>query len=174
MDYKKFKSILIKSISALAILSIVILLMGIGVFAYMLTDSKSSVIGLSIFGGIFLIIGLLLLYKTIPAIISLKLDKHPVLKGIKENRRDAIVWLYQKQIDTTLGNDGPKVGSSNNISLWLKNGDGIELILSQKTSPEEIIDFIRSNFDIPYIGYSDDNREAVTKLFGRNAKWQKM
>lgn len=172
MDYKTFKGTLLKSIIIVGVLGAIVLLMGVGTILYMLTSPESSVIGLSLFGGLFILLGGFFLYKSGPAIIRILTDTHPVLKGIKDGERDAILWLYQKQIETTAA--GQSVGTSNNISLFLKNGDSVELLLGSSASPKEMMDYIQENFDIPYIGYSDENRVAVTELLGRSVKWQKM
>jgi sporulation protein YlmC with PRC-barrel domain len=121
---------------------------------------------------LFILLGGFFLYKSGPAIIRILMDTHPVLKGIKNGERDAILWLHQKQIETTAA--GQSVGTSNNISLFLKNGDSVELLLGSSASPKEMMDYIQENFEIPYIGYSDENRVAVTELLGRSVKWQKM
>ncbi|MFT5583716.1 MAG: sporulation protein YlmC with PRC-barrel domain [Cognaticolwellia sp.] len=172
MDYKTFKGTLLKSIIIVGVLGAIVLLMGVGTILYMLTSPESSVIGLSLFGGLFILLGGFFLYKSGPAIIRILTDTHPVLKGIKDGERDAILWLYQKQIETTAA--GQSVGTSNNISLFLKNGDSVELILGSSASPQEMMDYIQENFDIPYIGYSEETRVAVTELLGRSVKWQKM
>ncbi|NOQ72373.1 MAG: hypothetical protein GQ574_10255 [Crocinitomix sp.] len=148
--------------------------MGTAMVIYSFSDSfRGSVIGLNIFGGLFLLLGLFVCYKLLPTLIKTLTGSHPLLKAIKNNQSDYILWMFIKQIDTTLGNGGATVGSSNNITIYSKDGDMFDLILSRKKSTEEYMDYLVNTFDIPYKGYSEETREQVNNRAGRT-KWNRM
>ena len=167
MNYEKLKSILFKSNIKVLIIAIILLGIGVTIALYPLFNEKSNIIVITIFGGIFLLLGLLLTYKTASWLSQVKSDKFPLLKAIKENQKDYVVWIYRKQINTTAGNDGPTLGSSQNLLVYPKEGKMIEIVLSKKDSTDDIMEYLANEFNIPYIGFTDDNKEAVEKLLGK-------
>ncbi len=177
MNYEKLKSILFKSNVKVLIIGIVILVMGVlaALFPFISESFHGSTTALVIIGGIFALLGLLALKNVFPAAIKAKSGKHPLLKAIKEGQKDYLVWVYKKQIDTTLGSGGATIASSYNIAYFTKDckGKGGELVLSRKDSSDDLIDYLCTQFDIPYLGYADDTREAVNIYFETKG-WKKL
>jgi hypothetical protein len=120
-----------------------------------------------IFGGIFIFFGLIVLVKTLPSLIKIWTDTDPLLKAIKENRKDYVVWVYNKQINTTAGVNGPTLGSTHNIIFYNIDGESTEIVIGRKLSPESVIDYLAKEFPQSYIGYSDETRETVSNLLGK-------
>lgn len=170
MNYEKLQSILFKSTIKLMAIGIPMLLFGIYIIAFPFLDEsfQGSTMALVIIGGLITLGGIVVLIKSIPIAIGAKTGNHPFLKAIKNGQRDYIYWVYGQQINTTLGNGGETIGKSNNINYFSKDckGKGIPIVLSKKDSPDEFIEFLQNHFDIPYIGYADETREAVNKYFG--------
>lgn len=167
MNYKELKSTLSSSNIKVSIIGIIVLFLGGLSISYGLTNPKSSMIGLSIFGGLFIGLGLLVLYGALPVLIQIKSDTYPLLKAIKEGQKDYIIWVYNKQINTTAGHGGGTLGSSQNIIFYNKEGKSTEITLGGKTSPDSVIQYLATEFPNIQIGYADDTREAVSKILGK-------
>ncbi len=175
MNYEKVKSILFKSNVKVAIIGVIVLFLGGLSASYPLFNAKTSIILTSIFGGIFIVLGVLVLWKSIPGLIQAKAETHPLLIAIKKGHKDYLVWLYKKQIDTTVGNGGAKVGTSNNVVFLSNdcNGKATELTLTKKDSADDFIEYLSREFDIPYLGYNDEIRASINKEFGSKG-WKKV
>jgi hypothetical protein len=174
MDYKKFKGILIKSNIKIMIIAVIILFLGGAIISRIFLSDQGSVIGLAIFGGIFSLLGLIVLIKILPATIQVITNKHPLLSAINLHQKNYIVWITRKQINTTAGHGGPTLGTSQNFIIYDNEGKGLELTLGRKTDPNSIVEYLTSEFNIPYIGYSDETRDAVNQHFGRTEGWKKL
>jgi hypothetical protein len=175
MNYEKVKSILFKSNVKISIIGIIMLFLGGLSASYPLFNADSNIIITSIFGGIFMLLVIAVLWKSTPTLIQAKTEAHPLLRAIKEEQKDYIVWLYKKQIETTLGEGAATVGTSNNVVLYTKdcNGKATELTLSKKDSADDFIEYLTNEFNIPYLGYADDTREAINNNFS-NKGWKKV
>lgn len=173
MNYKKVKRILIKSNIKVAIIAIIVLFLGGLAATYPFFNSETNFIVTSLFGGIFILIGVLILWKTLPAIVQAKTEKHPLLNAIKIGEKDYIVWLYKKEIITSV--EGIKAGTSNNVIYLSKDckGKAIELTLSKKDSADSFIEYLSGEFNIPYVGYDNDIREAINKEYSLKG-WKKV
>lgn len=174
MDYKKFKGILIKSNIKVMIIAVIILFLGGAIISRIFLSDTGSVIGLAIFGGLFSLLGLLVLFKTLPSIIQTITNKHPLLSAINRHEKNYIFWLTRKQINTTAGHGGATLGTSQNIIIYDNEGKGLEIALGRKTDPDSVIEYLTSEFNIPYIGYSDKTRETVNQHFSRTEGWKKL
>lgn len=161
MNYIEFKAVLKKSSVKILIIGIFVLLIGLPILgANFYDESKTSywVIGL-----LFVALGLLMTVKPILDISSIKSDNHPILKSIQTGTKDFIVWVYIKEITSKV--EGVKVGKSNNVVIVTKLNKMIELVLNNKTSPEELIEYVKSQFPNALVGYTDENSEKVKSLF---------
>lgn len=170
MNYEKLRSLLSKSNTKASILSIVIMALGGFILYYSIfrEDYKgmaSLIIGL-IFGGMFVIMGLIALKNLLVDAIKAKRNTHPLLMAIKNGQRDYLVWLYIQQINTTV--EGNTVGTSKNINYFSKDckGKGKTIISGGEFSAEEVIEYLKSQFDIPYLDYSNQTRDAINEYFG--------
>jgi hypothetical protein len=174
MNYKTLRKILLSSNIQVLIITIIVFGMGTAMLLYASSDSfGGSVIGLSLFGGLFFFLAIVLFYKFLPALYGALSGSDPLLKALRENEKDYLVWVYRKQIDTTLGNGGSTIGTSNNVVVYNKEGNMIELVLAGNRDPEEVILFLADEFDIPYLGYTDDNRNAINENYYPRG-WQKV
>lgn len=53
------------------------------------------------------------------------------------------------------------------------NGKGVELTLSKKDSADAFIEYLANEFNIPYLGYSDEIRGAINTEYGLKG-WKKV
>lgn len=161
MNYIEFKSVLKKSSVKILIIGIFILLIGLPIFgANFYDESKTSY---WVMGLLFIGLGLLMTIKPTLDILSIKSDTHPILKSIQTGSKDFIVWVYIKEITSKV--EGVKVGKSNNVVIVTKLNKMIELVLNNKTSPDELIDYVKSQFPYALVGYTTENEEKVKSLF---------
>lgn len=174
MTYEKLKKIIFNSHIKVAIIGIVILALGGLIMLYPLVNAKSNNIVALIFGGVFAALGALALRNAIPAMLQAKSDKHPMLKAIKSGEKDYLFWVYIKQIHTTVGED-VKVGTASNVIYFSKDckGKGVELALGKNDSAEDLLVYFQEHFEIPYVGYGEEAKNAVNNHFG-NSGWQKV
>lgn len=161
MNYIEFKSVLKKSSVKILIIGIFVLLIGLPILgANFFDESKTSY---WIMGLLFTGLGLLMVIKPILDILSINSDTHPILKSIQSGTKDFIVWVYIKEITSKV--EGVKVGKSNNVVIVTKLNKMIELVLNNKTSPDELIDYVKSQFPNALVGYTSENSEKVKSLF---------
>lgn len=168
MNYKKLKSTLYKTYLKISIIGLIILFFGVVIFVRPLLGSSGNLPVSLILGGIIAALGIVALYKSVPALIKALNDQDPILHAIHAGKKDFLVWIYRKEIHTTLGNGGQSVGYTNNIGIFTKEckGKGFELIMSDTKSAEDMMNYLSSEFEIPYIGYDELTRVEINKYFG--------
>lgn len=161
MNYNEFKSVLKKSSVKILVIGIVILFIGIPIVgANFFDESKTTywIIGLLFIG-----LGLLMTIKPIRDVSSINSDTHPILKAIKSGDKSYIVWIYVKEIISKV--EGVNVGKSNNVVIVTKLNKMIELVLNKKTSTDELIAYVKSQFPDTLVGFTNENSEKVKSLF---------
>ena len=74
-----------------------------------------------------------------------------------------------------MGHDGPVVGCSKNVAIFSKDckGKGYELVLDNSDMALQLVDYLKEHFDIPYLGYADQTREAVNAEYAGKG-WPKL
>lgn len=168
MDYRKLRSILLKSY--IGIFMIVFIILGAGVSIFVLLASTNhgmlSNILKIIFGGAFTGLGGFVLYKKLPDFMAIFSGNLPVLKALKEGDKDYVVWIYRQQIDTTMGNGGATVGSTNNVMFYDRNGHSESLVL-RKTPAEDVIAFLKEEFPEARVGYDKKTRKEVSAILNK-------
>lgn len=178
MNFEKLKSILFSSLLKMNLIMLIMLGFSIGILTrplYLTNNSVLSVsitflIGLPLFG-----MSVWFLIKQLPLMIQAKRETHPLLKAIKEGQKDYLVWVFIKQINTTVGHDGPVVGGSKNVSIFPKDsgGKGYDLVLNNSDDAANLVRYLTEEFEVPYLGFSDQTREAVyAEYSGRG--WKKI
>lgn len=157
------------------IIGTVIFLMGVTIICAPLIGAEGSWTVGAIFGGILALLGALALRNALPNILKAKTSKHQLLKAIEEGERDFLIWLYRTEIHVKENTLGQTVGTSNTLIYFDKNckGKGVELAVSKKDSAADLYDYLSENFDVPYLGYNDKNKNAVNEFFG-NKGWRKV
>ncbi|MEZ4978598.1 MAG: hypothetical protein R2772_04805 [Chitinophagales bacterium] len=167
MNYKKLKKTLYTSYLKISIIGTIVLFFGMAIIVRPLLGSKGNLPISLIFGGLCIALGIAVLYTAIPAFIKAINDRDPILHAIHAGKKDFLVWVYRKEIHTSLSNTGESIGYTNNIGIFTKEskGKGFELIMSDTQSAEAMIAYLRSEFEIPYIGYTDKNRAEINKYF---------
>ncbi len=172
MNYKTLKKILSKANNLAVAISVILVLMGLAIVINSFLDIENkktvSVVLGSVFGILFFTLGLIAFKRLLSDQLKAKKDTHPILKAIKAGDRDLLLWIYVEQINTTISHDGPKVGTAQNINYFTKDckGKGKTIMTGKKHSADEIINYLSTQFDIPYIGYTDKAREEMNKYFG--------
>lgn len=161
MNYIEFKSVLKKSSVKILVIGIFILFIGLPILGANFYDESKTVYW--IIGLLFMALGLLMIIKPLLDILSIKSDTHPILKSIQTGNKDFIVWVYIKEITSKV--EGVKVGKSNNVVIVTKLNKMIELVLNNKTSPDELIAYVKSQFPDALVGYTTENSEKVKSLF---------
>ncbi|MCH2236001.1 MAG: hypothetical protein MK078_17305 [Crocinitomicaceae bacterium] len=168
MTYEKLQKILVNSNIKVAVIGVVILFIGGSIFLTPFLNGKGNVIVAFIIGGIITALGVLALKNTLPNILQARSEKHPLLAAIKENKRDFLVWVYVKEIQVTTQGGDKTLGKSRNLIYFDKDceGKGVELVVSKSENAHDLYDYLCENFDIPYRGYSSENRDAINTHFG--------
>lgn len=175
MSEKEFQLILTKSNNLAVFLSgIIALFGGVLIFHGINSIGEKELISISIsllFGLIILVMGIIALKRLLNDQIKAKKGTHPLLKALKERDKDFLVWVYIEQINTTLEKDGPVLGTAQNINYFTRDckGKGKVIMTGKKHSAQEVIDFLTTKFDIPYLDYSDETRQAMNKYFKTNS-----
>ncbi|MCC6182721.1 MAG: hypothetical protein IT237_12900 [Bacteroidia bacterium] len=157
MNYNEFKTILKKSSTRILIIGIFILLIGLPIICANFFDSNKA--SYWILGGIFTAIGLLMTIKPLKDISSINTDTHPLLSAILKGNKEFVIWIYQKEIISKV--EGANVGKSNNVVIWTKTNKQIEIVLSNKTSPLELIKYLSSMFPNASVGYSKETENEI-------------
>ncbi|MCB0400941.1 MAG: hypothetical protein KDD41_02580 [Flavobacteriales bacterium] len=172
MNYETFKKVLSKANNIAVVISVILVLIGTAIIVNMLLGIEnkktvSIVIGM-FFGVLLLILGVIAFKRMLSDQLQARNDTHPILKAIKEGDRGYLMWVYVEQINTTLGHDGPKVGTSQNVNYFTRDckGKGKTIMTGKNYTAAEIIAYLSTEFDIPYLDYSDKTREAMNTYFG--------
>lgn len=162
MDVNEVAKIMKGSATKVIILSLVIIGLGGAILVGAFLEEDGFNIGLGVFGGLITALGLIAIIRTIVAA-----TKNPLVNAIKSGDREFLVWVYNKQINTTAGHDGPTLGTSQNVVLYYKDGKNLELTLGKKSDPVAFVQFLKQEFPNAHVGYSDDTRDAVSKILGK-------
>lgn len=163
MDYSGFQSVLTRSKRKIAIVGVILALCGAPfIIAVIVSESRAMYWG---FGLFFVLLGVLITIISVRDLSKMKSGKLPLLNAMNGNERDYLVWIYLKQINSKV--EGVKVGTAHNVVLYTKHNKMQELVLGKKTSPEEVINFLHSQFPEAYVGYTDENRAAVSKILNK-------
>lgn len=150
-----------KSSVKILIIGIVIFFIGLPIAgANFYDESKMSY---WIFGLLFIGLSLFMIIKPIRDLSSLKSDSHPILNAIKTGDKNFIVWIYIKEIISNV--EGVKVGKSNNVVIVTKMNKTMELVINRRTSPDELINYVKSEFPNALVGFTNENSEKVKALF---------
>lgn len=164
MNYSEFKTILAKSKRKIGLIGLFITLFSI-LLLFVNKASEGSTAGYIIIG-LMLLIGLIMMIS-FKDLIAIKSDEYPLLKAIKEHQSDFVIWMYQKQITSTV--EGINAGTSNNLIVCTKNDKMHEIVLGKKTSPADLINYLHTEFPEALIGFTDENKTAVNKILGKKA-----
>lgn len=97
--------------------------------------------------------------KPLKDISSINTDTHPLLSAILKGNKEFVIWIYQKEIISKV--EGANVGKSNNVVIWTKTNKQIEIVLSNKTSPLELIKYLSSMFPNASVGYSKETENEI-------------
>lgn len=166
MNYDIFKSILAKSSQKILLVGLLLFFIGVPILiSNLFGDSNTAAWVISI---IFIILGLLVIIRSINDLIKIKSDTLPLLNAINQKQLDYIIWIYQKEITSKV--EGVKVGKSNNIIVCSNNNKHYEIVLGKKISPTEIIQYLSALFPKAYVGYSDEIKKEVELIFKKNIK----
>lgn len=160
MDYSGFQTVLTKSKRKMAIVGVFILIVGLP-FIIAVFASENKVL-YWVFGLLFSLLGLFMIITSVRDLSKMKNGDLPILKAINQKEQDYLVWIYLKQINTKV--EGIQAGTAQNLVLVTKNGKTQELVLGKKTPVSELVDYLSEQFPNAYVGYSDDNRSAVSQL----------
>lgn len=166
MNYDTFKSILAKSNQKILLVGFILLFIGVPILISNFIGS--SKVAAWIISLIFIILGLLVIIRSVNDLSKIKSDSFPLLKAIKQNQLNYIVWIYQKEITSKV--EGVKVAKSNNIIVWSNNNKHYEIVLNKKTSPSEIIKYLSTLFPKAYVGYSEEIKKEVESLILKKIK----
>lgn len=167
MDVHRLKKII--SASHIRISLVVILIFALAcVFIYgALTTEKGSPIAQAIIGGLLLLASFIVWFKSFRALYQIRTNQHPLIEAIEHDDQSYLLWVYNNQINTTLGSDGPVVGKSYNVSYYARGGENSEMVLRKKDSPEELISYLSRCFPQALIGYTPEHKAQVEKEIGR-------
>lgn len=170
MNYKELQKLLSKSNTLAVVLAAIVASLGllILIFPFLWYKGVTSLVLSLIFGLLLLIMGLVASRRLLSDQIKARRGMHPILKAIKEKDRDLLVWVYIQQINTTLGHDGLQVGATQNINYFTKDckGKGKTIIVGKRYDANEIIEYLKTEFDIPYLDYSDQTRATMNEYYG--------
>lgn len=175
MTVIEFKKFLSKANTQAIVISIVLIALGLVMIVHTLLNKEHPVpltIGLS-FGGMILVLGLIAFKRMLSDQLKARMNTHEILEAIKRGDRSYLIWVYIEKINTTLEHGGPSIGPGHqNISYFTKDckGKGKPLMTGKKYSANEIIEFLSTQFDIPYIGYSAEKQTAVNDYFNGKVK----
>lgn len=160
MNYELFKAILAKSNQRILLVSVLLLVIGtpMAIGSYFANNNKAGWV-ISI---IFLLLGILVLNKALKDKKAINDDTLPLLAAIRRNQNDFLVWIYQKEITSKV--EGVKVGKSNNIVVYTNQNKLIEIVLTKKSSPSEVIDYLSHHFPTALVGFSDENQQKFKLL----------
>ncbi len=161
MIFESFKRILIKSNNKILITGIVIFITGaLMAVGSLFADNNTAGWVIS---SIFIALGLLILVRSLAAINQIKSDELPLLKAIKNQESDFMVWIYIKEIVGKV--EGVKVSKSNNVVICSKDNKHIEIVLSKKEDPEALIAYLLTLFPAALVGFTDENKIAADQIW---------
>lgn len=167
MNYETFRTLLSKSKIRIAVIGGVIALAGTAMLIslFMMHEAK---VAYWIVTGIFVVLGFPMLILPLRDLSKIKSGTWPLLKAINEGQNQYLVWIYNNEIISQVG--GTAVGKSSNIILYDRHGKMTQVVLGKKASASanDVISYLASEFPSAHVGYSDQTREAVGKLLGKN------
>lgn len=171
MDIVEFKSQLIKAqrrmlrhgfmffFFAAVVATLVIIFVGL--------SDRSGKVGM-IFIGMFLVIGLVMMIKSLNEIGKIRSGEHGLIKAIenKLDYPDYVVWIYQLTMVTKHEMIEHK---SRHASLIIRNNIGKSLVFMPNSEEQvhDLIDFLSSEFPNALVGFSEENRKKASKIVGK-------
>ena len=157
MNFETFKTLLIKSNRKIFLVSLLLLGIGIpmAIGSYMADNNKAGLI----ISGIFIVLGLLVLIRSLSDSGKIKNDEHPLLYALKNQQSDYLIWIYAKEIISNV--QGVDVGKSSNIMLYSKDNKLIEMALGRKEDPNAVINYLSNAFPKALVGFSEENKKTV-------------
>ncbi|MBK9592300.1 MAG: hypothetical protein IPO32_12675 [Crocinitomicaceae bacterium] len=121
--------------------------------------STSTIVILSIFGGLFLLVGLLLIILPVRASLNIKNGKHKLLNAIQENDTAYALWIYEY---VTKVRSGP--ASNTDHKIWIMCADKNHFSIDvKKNKAQEVIDYLVTKFPDAVIGYTKEIEEEYNK-----------
>ncbi|MBI3136439.1 MAG: hypothetical protein HYZ14_17320 [Bacteroidetes bacterium] len=160
MNYTEFKSILSKSKRKMIVVGVFVTLVGIPFLLANFLDQSKIVYW--IFAAIFLALGLFMIVKPMSDLGKINSDQLPLLKAIKNQQRDYVIWVYQKVITSEV--DGIKAGKTNNVVIYTNSNKMEEILLGKKGNVDGVIAYLSAEFPGALVGYSTETREAAGKI----------
>lgn len=121
-----------------------------------------------IFGGLFLVLGLIAFKRMLSDQIKARRGTHPILEAIREGDRDFLVCVYIEQVKTVLDNGSGKIDAGQNVNYFTRDckGMGKTIMTGRICTADELVAYLCTEFDIPYLDLSDSTRAALNKRFG--------
>ncbi|MDG1475966.1 MAG: hypothetical protein P8Q14_02365 [Vicingaceae bacterium] len=171
MNLQGFKNELIKSYNKQFRIGLVLFLMCAAVCALIIVfvgiNNRGAIAGLCIFG-LFVLIGLFMMISSIITKGKIKSDQHEILVAIN-NRTDAIAWVYQ-HVMTTQHELSNKKHKNHIVVAYKLDGKAHRFMLKEETQVHEMISFLAEQFPRALVGFSEENREAASKVIGKEIK----
>lgn len=171
MNLQDFKNELIKSYNKQFKIGLVLFLMCTVVSALIVVfvgfNDRSAIAGLCIFG-LFVLIGLFMMISSIITKGKIKTDQHEILVAIN-NKTDAIAWIYQN-VMTTQHELSNKKHKNHIVVAYKMDGKAHRFMLKEETQVHAMISFLAEQFPRAIVGFSEENREAASKIVGKEIK----
>lgn len=112
--------------------------------------TQGTFIGLMIFAGIFLLVGLFMILMPLNTSMKIKNGKHGLVNSIRNNDSSYIVWFYEHIINVK---SGPAKNSAHKI--WLYSVDDKHYSVDvKKTQVPEVMQYLGSKFPGATVGYT--------------------
>jgi hypothetical protein len=112
--------------------------------------TQGTMIGLLIFAGIFLLVGLLMIIMPLNTSSKIKNGKHGLVNALLNNDANYIVWYYEHIINVK---SGPAKNSAHKI--WIYSADDKHYSVDvKKTQVSEVIQYLGSKFPTATAGYT--------------------
>lgn len=171
MNLEGFKSELLAAQKRIVRIGLILFLICAGICAAILafsdTSSRTSIVGLCIFGP-FTLIGLLMFITSNQKKQKIKSGDHELIKAI-QNKTDLVVWVYQQTM-TTQHEMMAKKSKNFHIMIHKKDGKFLQFMPKTEAQVQAMIQFLSEQFPNAVIGYSEENRKLVSQQIGKEIK----